>query len=124
MPDFNYHYSIPQVGLELIAVDRNLFDINNLGGNSQGHAKAFAGCGGQSRVAAWLTKVTDAGDCLLRDRAANSTATSTIIIQHYPDWQFANNKHRIPRDDTRARCRQLPSARWAHTINRRMLLWV
>ena len=72
------------MSLELIAIDRNSNDINGLGGDAGGHAQAFADCGGQAKVQNWLDMVGESGDALLRDRAANGTATSTIIIQHYP----------------------------------------
>ena len=40
MPDYNYYYNIPQIGLEVVAIDRNSNDINGLGGDSGGHAQA------------------------------------------------------------------------------------
>ena len=83
-PDYNYHYHIPELSLELIAVDRNINDLNGLGGNAGGHAQAFKTCGGQEAVQEFLTKVDSAGDRLLADRAANGTATSAVVIQHYP----------------------------------------
>ena len=84
LPDFNYHYEIPELSLEVIAIDTNANDVGGLGGDASGHAAAFAGCGGQDKVQAWLDMVSSGGEDLLRARAANGTATSTVIIQHYP----------------------------------------
>jgi len=84
LPDFNYHYEIPEADLELIAIDRNHVDVNGLGGDPNGHADAFNKCGGQGAVTDWLNKVGAAGDDLLRSRAANGTAKTVLIIQHYP----------------------------------------
>ena len=47
-------------------------------------AQAFSKCGGTAPVASFLQKVGAAGSTLLAQRARNGTATTTLIIQHYP----------------------------------------
>lgn len=84
LPDFSYHYAIPDADVEVIAVDRNYGDIQGLGGDASGHADAFAKCGGEGAVASFLNRVGAAGDSLLKDRAANGTASTVLIINHYP----------------------------------------
>eukprot|EP01062_Namystynia_karyoxenos_P006873 TRINITY_DN123_c1_g1_i1.p1 TRINITY_DN123_c1_g1~~TRINITY_DN123_c1_g1_i1.p1 ORF type:complete len:408 (+),score=83.98 TRINITY_DN123_c1_g1_i1:169-1392(+) len=84
LPDYSYHYEIPEASLELIAVDQNYVDINGLGGDPSGHQKAFAACGGEGTVSDFLGKVGRSGEDLLRERAAKGSASTVVIIQHYP----------------------------------------
>lgn len=84
LPDYNYHYEIPEVGLELIAVDQNAVDVGGLGGDASGHRNVFKICGGEGSVAGFLNLVKDSGEDLLRERAARGTASTVVIIQHYP----------------------------------------
>jgi len=57
LPDYNYHYEIAEVGLELIAVDQNAVDVGGLGGDSSGHRKTFEICGGEGSVSGFLNLV-------------------------------------------------------------------
>ena len=84
LPDFNYHYEISELSLELIAIDTNHCDIEGLGGDAGGHAQAAKACGGENNMASFLDMVGRGGEDLLRARATNGTATSNVIIQHYP----------------------------------------
>jgi hypothetical protein len=84
MPDLDYHYELPELSLEVIAIDKNHIDVGGLGGDATGHAKSFAGCGGQGEVQHFLDQVGAAGIDLLKKRAREGTATTVLIIQHYP----------------------------------------
>ena len=57
------------MGHQVIAVDQNRMDIGGLGGNTDGHAAAFAGCGGQGVVVDFLNEVGAESVNLLRRRA-------------------------------------------------------
>lgn len=84
LPDYNYHYEIPQVDLEVIALDTNIHFLSSLGGDGQGHGQAFDGCGGAGEVESFLSQVAAAGLQLLEDRARFGTAKTVLILQHYP----------------------------------------
>ncbi len=56
LPDYSYHYSIPELALELIAVDQNAVDIGGLGGDASGHQKTFELCGGEGNVVARMRR--------------------------------------------------------------------
>jgi len=84
MPDYNYHYEIPEASLEVIALDTNYLDIDNLGGDARGNAAAFNMCGGIDSVRSFMSDVAMAGQDLLRERARLGTAKTVLIIQHYP----------------------------------------
>lgn len=84
-PDYNFHYEIPQASLEFISLDTNHANVvNNLGPNSEGFREAFQKCHGRAHVAAFMKRVSEAGTKLLRERARNGTASTTVILQHYP----------------------------------------
>jgi len=84
LPDYNYHYSIPEADLEVIALDTNAEALGELGGGRAGRAEAFRLCGGRGHVAAFLRLVREAGRELLVQRARNGTARTVVILQHYP----------------------------------------
>jgi len=84
LPDYNYHYEIPEADLEVIAIDTNQVDIEGLGGDSRGAWKMGNMCGGQGNMENFLQRVNQAGQELLRQRAAQGTAKTVLIIQHYP----------------------------------------
>mmetsp|Transcript_2390 Transcript_2390/g.4364 ORF Transcript_2390/g.4364 Transcript_2390/m.4364 type:complete len:397 (-) Transcript_2390:201-1391(-) len=84
LPDYNYHYEIPAASLEVIAIDTNVVSVHSLGGDLTGHQESFASCGGEGNVQAFLQSVHEAGLDLLRQRARVGTATTVLIIQHYP----------------------------------------
>lgn len=79
LPDYNYHYEIPEVDLEVISVD-----MNNNGG---GFLRAGAFCHGH------MGKVQQSGYALLRDRGQKTKAKNVLIIQHYPgkNWEVKHN---------------------------------
>ncbi|CAJ1459446.1 unnamed protein product [Effrenium voratum] len=85
MPDYNYHYEIPDASLEVIMVDTNgKMDPNIIAGNPQARGIADNLCGGRPVSDAFLKKVAKAGDDLVVWRAQKSTASTVLIIQHYP----------------------------------------
>jgi len=84
-PDYNFHYEIPEASLEFISLDTNYANVvNNLGPDSEGFREAFRKCHGREHVAAFMRKVGEAGTRLLRERARNGTANTTVTLQHYP----------------------------------------
>lgn len=84
-PDYNYHYEIPEVDLEVIAMDTNgMVDPSLLGGDWQGRAAADDLCGGVAVSATFLQTVAEAGRALLVERARAGTARTILILQHYP----------------------------------------
>lgn len=84
LPDYNYHYEIPEADLEVIAIDTNSNGLGDLGGDWRGHGTAFNGCGGAGEVENFLTAVDRSGTQLLRERAQKGTARTVLIIQHFP----------------------------------------
>jgi len=84
LPDYNYHYEIPEAELEVIALDTNVNSIATLGGDWRGNSQAFNACGGEGEVWNFLDRVYHSGRALLRERARVGTARTVLIIQHYP----------------------------------------
>jgi len=84
LPDYNYHYTIPEADLEVIALDTNAHFMGSLGGDPQGSQAAMDLCGGRNAVSAFLQDVAQAGSRLLIERAQQGTAKTVLIIQHYP----------------------------------------
>lgn len=84
MPDYNYHYEIPEVGLELIGVDQSATDLFGLGGGSNDARQVFNSCGGQANTESFLNLVKQSGEDMLRCRAQLGTASTVVILQHYP----------------------------------------
>eukprot|EP00440_Ansanella_granifera_P071729 gb/GFBE01077842.1/.p1 GENE.gb/GFBE01077842.1/~~gb/GFBE01077842.1/.p1 ORF type:complete len:402 (+),score=54.84 gb/GFBE01077842.1/:1-1206(+) len=84
LPDYNYHYEIPEADLEVIAIDTNAHGIGELGGNEAGHRASFAACGGRWNVERFMNEVAEAGRDLLRQRARHGSAKTVLILQHYP----------------------------------------
>lgn len=84
-PDYNYHYSIPEADLEFVLMDTNFENVvKNKGCNAPGFREAFRKCGGTGTVAEHLKRVGESGTELLRKRAKEGTASTTVILQHYP----------------------------------------
>ncbi|CAE7879986.1 PAP3, partial [Symbiodinium microadriaticum] len=50
LPDYNYHYEIPEADLEVIAIDTNQVDIEGLGGDAGGAWKMGNVCGGEGNM--------------------------------------------------------------------------
>lgn len=76
LPDYNYHYEIPAVQLEVISVDQNYRGLKE--------QKAYL----KGACDDHLAKVQDSGEALLQYRGKTTNATSVLIIQHYP-WGIA-----------------------------------
>ncbi|CAE7246619.1 cal-1 [Symbiodinium sp. CCMP2456] len=92
LPDYNYHYEIPDADLEVIAVDTNgAVDANGqllmdgaIGGDARGRRCADHLCGGHNVSQDFLRKVARAGQELVRERAKKNTVGTVLLIQHYP----------------------------------------
>jgi hypothetical protein len=84
LPEYSYHYSIPEADVEVIAFDTNAVALDVLGGDVSGHKRAFARCGGRKVVEAFLNAVEQASMDLLVRRAREGTARTVVLLQHYP----------------------------------------
>jgi len=84
LPDYNYHYEILEADLEIIAIDTNFQALGGLGGDDRGHGQAFNDCGGPGQVEHFLSRVAQAGMDLVLERARVGTASTVVIMQHYP----------------------------------------
>jgi len=84
LPDYNYHYAIPEADLEVIAIDTNFQALGGLGGDYRGHTRSFMDCGGANMVEHFLSGVARAGMDLVLQRARANTASTVVIMQHYP----------------------------------------
>ncbi|CAE7237925.1 cal-1 [Symbiodinium sp. KB8] len=92
LPDYNYHYEIPDADLEVIAVDTNgAVDANGqllmdgaIGGDARGRRCADHLCGGHNVSQDFLRKVARAGQELVKERARKNTVGTVLLIQHYP----------------------------------------
>jgi hypothetical protein len=92
MPDYNFHYAIPEADVEFIFVDTNRDYVNHKI-YSIGFHDARERCGGQPVVDEFLGRVRKAGEQLLAQRSAQGTASTTVILQHYPE--HADSTRRI-----------------------------
>jgi len=105
LPDYNYHYVLPEADLEVISVDTNFFHMHELGGEPAGHMESFSGCGGGEVARGFMATVAKAGQELLKERAAKGYVKTVVILQHYPklcqkdifydalpDWRKASTK--------------------------------
>jgi len=87
MPDYNFHYEIPEVGVEVVGVDTNGDHVDDL--NGHGHAQPiFDKCGGKGSVQRFLRKIKNSGDDVLKCRAAIGSASTVLVMQHYPLNRF------------------------------------
>ena len=85
LPDYNYHYELPDADLEVIAVDTNgRVEPGVIGGDKGGREKADEKCGGQATSQAFLVKLAESGEELVKERAMKSTAGTVLLLQHYP----------------------------------------
>ena len=55
-----------------------------IGGDAGGHSECFKACGGWEVVRDHLYKVGKSGEELLVERASRTTASTVVIINHYP----------------------------------------
>ena len=86
LPDYNYHYELPGANLEVIAIDTNAkVEPTIIGGDKTGRIHADMKCGGQATTQAFLQKIAESGEELLKKRAAENTAGTVLLLQHYPN---------------------------------------
>lgn len=96
LPDYNWHYYVPGVDLEIFGLDYNAVDIGGLGGNGcrGGASTTCEVCGGQSNIQSFLNGKKAEGESLLDARASVTTAKTTLIMQHYDGGHGRNLKQR------------------------------
>jgi len=83
MPDYNFHYEIPEVGIEVVGVDTNGDHVDEL--NGSGHsADVWNACGGRGNVQGFLGMIKNSGDEVLKCRAEKGSASTVLVMQHYP----------------------------------------
>lgn len=83
MPDYNWHYEIPQLSLEIIGLDTNGHHVDEL--NGAGHASPVHDyCGGRTNVQNFLGDVTGKAFDKVKCRAQSGTAKTVVLLQHYP----------------------------------------
>jgi hypothetical protein len=97
-PDYTYYYTIPALSFELIGMDWNSRQMGALGGNgfcSVCGASQLAGhCGSVSALYHSLSKIKDASEKILYERAAAAESKNVAIIGHYPSgFQNGNFRH-------------------------------
>lgn len=85
LPDYNWHHYVPGVDLEILGLDMNALDVGGLGGNGCGGDASLAcqRCGGEGNVQRFLDRKKAEAYALLDRRARNTTAKTTLIMQHY-----------------------------------------
>ena len=91
IPDFSYYYTINELNLEIIGVeDSSYFCPNEIGGG-HGNTKTFDNCSPNGNYingieigCNYLSKINNASESLLIDRAKTSDNHNFIIMQHYP----------------------------------------
>lgn len=106
MPDYNFHYEIPEIGLEVVGVDTNGAHVSELAG--QGSDQGWMNpCGGYGAVEGFLGMIKNSGDELLRCRAAIGSATTVLVMQHY-DQQG---------QEVKATFEEALDGRWANVIS-------
>lgn len=86
IPDYYWHYLIPEIKLEVVGLDTSAVDANNLGGGGckQGADETCKTCGGISNVKKFLSGKQSAGEQYMDMRARETSATTVAILQHYP----------------------------------------
>jgi len=87
IPDYYWHYLIPEVQLEVVGLDTNAVDAYNLGGGGchQGASKTCKVCGGVGNIENFLRGKQSAGEAYMDRRARETSATTVAILQHYPN---------------------------------------
>ena len=85
MPDFGYYYTINELSFELIALEQSVYDCpNGIGGDSTGSSETFANCGTSTVGCDILSKMANASEIMMVNRAKESTNSNFLIMQHYP----------------------------------------
>merc|ERR1712151_849880 len=87
IPDYYWHYLIPEIKLEVIGIDTNAVDVHGLGGGGcyGGAGETCKVCGGTGNIQNFLNSKKDAGEKYMDERAHLTPATTVAILQHYPD---------------------------------------
>merc|ERR1712194_942115 len=96
IPDYHWHYSIPEIQLEVIGLDTNAVDADALGGDGCGGGakKTCEVCGGISNIKGFLNQKKNDGEAYMDQRAKVSTATTVAILQHYPTYTGVSNGYK------------------------------
>lgn len=92
IPNYYWHYLIPEVQLEVIGIDTNAVDVNGLGGGGchGGAAETCKVCGGTGNIQKFLNQKKGEGEGYMDQRAKSTSATTVAIIQHYPNSDLAH----------------------------------
>jgi hypothetical protein len=93
IPDYYWHYLIPEIQLEVIGLDTNAADAGGLGGNgcNGGAKRTCENCGGLDNIKTFLNKKMNEGEAYMDERARVTTATTVAILQHYPKYTGVSN---------------------------------
>lgn len=93
IPDYYWHYLIPEIKLEVIGLDTNAVDVNGLGGDGchGGAGETCKVCGGQSNIQNFLNQKKRDGEAYMDQRAKVTPATTVAILQHYPKYTGVSN---------------------------------
>ena len=91
MPDFSYHFAIPSLKFEYIAMEANyLSGVRDLGGDGPGKGSAVLAdnCGGADNLMKKLNDIYQAGLTMLTARANDKTSGTTnfLVSNHYPGF--------------------------------------
>lgn len=88
IPDYYWHYLIPEIKLEVIGLDTNAVDVGGLGGNgcNGGASETCKVCGGKTNIQNFLNKKKSEGEAYMDQRARTTPATTVAILQHYPTY--------------------------------------
>jgi hypothetical protein len=89
MPDFSYHFAIPSLNFEYIAMEANYLDgPHDIGGDGPEHGAAYLAknCGGATNLMNKLHDIYQASLTMLTARAKDdkSGTTNFLISNHYP----------------------------------------
>jgi len=88
IPDYFWHYLIPEIKLEVIGLDTNAVDVHGLGGGGchGGAGETCKVCGGTGNIQSFLNKKKGEGEGYMDTRARTTPATTVAILQHYPKY--------------------------------------
>ena len=94
MPDFGYNYRIDALDFEMIFLEETATICPDDNGKQN-----YADCDNSSKVGcAYLGKMRDASEAMMKDRAAKSKSSNFLLAQHYPQ-----NGKRLVKDFVDAR---------------------
>ena len=88
LPDYSYHYELPEASLEILAVDQNAVDLGGVGGDFTGQTMLSKAC----EPVDWhgfLKNMKKDGEDMVKFRAQNTAAKTVLLISHYqPDERY------------------------------------